>query len=97
MFLRLDHLDKVECRSAIRFCLLLGQSSADIKTNLARAYGDKCPSQTMIKFWIAEFKGGRQIVVDEEREGRPKTSDIDENSTQLVEKPWRDLSLKIGK
>lgn len=81
--LRLDHLDKVEYRSAIRFCLLLGQSSEDIKANLFRAYGDKCPSQTTIKFWIAEFKRGRQLVDDEERKGRPRTSDNEENRAKL--------------
>ena len=81
--LRLDHLEKVEYQSAIRFCLLLGQSSEEIKANLFRAYGDKCPSQTTIKFRIAEFKRGRQLVVDEEREGRPKTSDNEENRAKL--------------
>ena len=81
--MRLDHLDKVEYRSSIRFCLLLGQSSADIKANLLLAYADKCPSESTIKFWIAEFKRGRQLVADEEREGRPKTSDNEENRAKL--------------
>ena len=34
-------------------------------------------------FGLTEFKRRRQLVVDEEREGRPKTSDNEENRAKL--------------
>jgi histone-lysine N-methyltransferase SETMAR len=83
MSLQVDFVDKLEYRSAIRFCLLLGQSNHEIMDNLARAYQDKCPSHSTIKFWIAEFKRGRQNVNDEEREGRPPTSRNEEVKEKL--------------
>ena len=66
-----EFVAKVEYRSVIRFCVLLGQSNKEIIANLAQAYGERSPSLSTIKFWIAEFKRGRQNVCDEEREGRP--------------------------
>jgi [histone H3]-lysine36 N-dimethyltransferase SETMAR len=87
MSLQVHSLEKIEYRSAIRFCVLLGQTNQEIMANLNRAYGEKCPSQSTIKFWIAEFKRGRQSVSDEEREGRPTTSrneDVKEKLEKMV-------------
>lgn len=77
MSLPLENVTKLEYRSAIRFCVLLGQSNQEILTNLATAYRDKCPSKSTILFWVAEFKRGRQSVEDEPREGRPATATND--------------------
>ena len=87
MSLQVHSLEKIEYRSAIRFCVLLSQTNQEIMANLDRAYGEKCPSQSTIKFWIAEFKRGRQSVSDEEREGRPTTSrneDVKEKLEKMV-------------
>ena len=85
MSLPVENIRKVEYCSAIWFCLLLGQSSKEIHSNLARAYQDKCPSKSTIDFWVGEFKRGRQSVEDEEREGRPATSK-NENIKEKLEK-----------
>lgn len=96
MSLTVECVTKVEYRSAIRFCVLLGQSNQEILTNLARAYQDKCPSKSTILFWVGEFKRGRQTVEDEPREGRPATATNEKNKEKLEKLLLEDRRMTVS-
>ena len=57
-----------------------------IKDELDSVCGDSAPSFSTVKFWAAEFKRGRKSLGDDERSGRPKTTDAttDENIAKFT-------------
>lgn len=78
-------MDKIEYRAVIKFLHLKGNTSTEIKAELISVYGDRAPSFSTIKSWVAEFKRGRTSIFDEERAGRPKTA----TTLDIVEKVHR--------
>lgn len=77
-------ISPVEYRSVIKFLLLRNTESAEIVQQLREAYKEDSPARATIYKWIQLFKGGRQSVFDEEKEGRP--CEIPDEKKGLCEK-----------
>ena len=43
-----------------------------------KTLGNESPSYSMVRKWVAEFKRGRESIVDDPRSGRPKDVTTDE-------------------
>ena len=50
---------KVEYRAVIRYLCSKGNTSEEIRGELADVYGSSEPSYAWVKFWVGEFKRGR--------------------------------------
>ena len=72
-------MDKTEYRAVIKFLVLEGQSSKQVKERLTSVYGQSSPSSSTIKRWVKEFQRGRESLEDDPRSGRPTTSTSPEN------------------
>ncbi|CAK1585575.1 unnamed protein product [Parnassius mnemosyne] len=72
-------MEKIEYRVVIKFLFLKGNTPTKIKDELDSVYGDSAPLFSIVKFWLAEFKCGRESLVDDERLGRPNTASTDNN------------------
>lgn len=75
--------EKVEQRVCLKFCVANGISCADSLKMLQKAFGDALISKTRAYEWYRAFKGGRKVVEDLERSGRPSTSRMDENIDEV--------------
>jgi histone-lysine N-methyltransferase SETMAR len=64
-------MDKFQSRAAIKLLFLKGMQPKEIHSNLVETLKDDAPSYRVVKYWVAEFKRGRQSTEDEARPGRP--------------------------
>jgi len=70
---------KFEQRCAIKFCVMLGESTTVTYEILQRAYGEHSLSRAQVFRWHKSFLEGREQVEDEPHAGRPSTSKMDDN------------------
>ncbi|KAJ8958009.1 hypothetical protein NQ318_002011 [Aromia moschata] len=68
----------LEQRMAIKFCVKLEKSAAETIPMLKKAFGVDCLSDRQIFRWHKAFAKGREDV-NENRAGRPSTSNFDDN------------------
>ncbi|KAJ8954558.1 hypothetical protein NQ318_000792 [Aromia moschata] len=73
----------LEQRMAIEFCVKLEKSAAETIPMLKKAFGVDCLSDRQIFRWHKAFAEGRDDVNDENRAGRPSTSNSDENVKRM--------------
>ncbi|XP_030761217.1 protein GVQW3-like [Sitophilus oryzae] len=88
-------MDKIEYRAVIKYLVLKGNTSTQIKHELDSVYGVSAPSFTTVKFWAAEFKRGRKSLGDDERSGRPKTATTDDNIVKVHQMVLDDRRIKV--
>ena len=74
-------IEAVEYRSVIKFLVLRKTPSLRIIEMLEETYGSDSPSKSTVNRWINEFRGGRQLVFDSDKSGRP--SEIDSSQKKL--------------
>ena len=58
----------------IRYLYLKGMSPKEIYDDMLETLGEDVPSYSTVKKWAAEFKRGRQNLVEVSRSGRPVTA-----------------------
>jgi transposase len=74
----------LEQRINIKFCAKLGKSASETLQMLTEAYGTDAMKKSSVSEWHKRFKEGREDVKDDERTGRPKTHQTDENYSLSV-------------
>jgi transposase len=68
-----------EWRAVMKYLLLKGNSAKRIYNDMSVMLGDKWPSYTTVKNWVARFRAGHLSTEGEERSGRPTQMAIPEN------------------
>lgn len=63
----------VEQRVIIKFLIKSGKTNAEIKSMLLSVFGDRTLKRSAIYDWIGGFRGGREQVLDDTRDGQPRT------------------------
>ena len=71
-------MKKLVC-TPITFCCKADVSASEAVELIQKAYGDAAVSRTTIFEWHKRFREGRESVKDDERSGRPSTSQTDDN------------------
>jgi histone-lysine N-methyltransferase SETMAR len=68
-----------EQRVAIKFCFKAGLSATETLVLVQRAYGNEAVNRSKIFRWYSRFRVGRELVEDDERGGRPKSTRTEVN------------------
>jgi hypothetical protein len=70
---------KEEQRVAFKFCCKVDFLATKTVELIQKAYSDAALSQTTFFEWHKRFRGGRELVKDDEHSGQPTTSRTDDN------------------
>ena len=63
-----------EKRVAIKFCFKPGLSATETPVLVQKAYGNEAVNRSNVFRWYSRFRNGRELVDDDERGGRPKST-----------------------
>jgi len=86
-----------EQRVAIKFCFKAGLSETLVLVQ--KAYGNEALNRSNVFRWYSQFRDGRELVEDDERGGRPKSTRTEVNIaavSDLVENGRRISSRMIA-
>jgi len=85
-----------EQRVAIKFCFKTGISATETLVLVQKVHGNEALNRSNVFMWYSRFWDGRELIEDDERCGRPKSTWIDINIaavTDLVRK-WPSNRIK---
>ena len=85
----------LEQRYAIKFCVKLKKSGSETVGLIREAFGEETMSQTSIFEWHKMFREGRENIDDNERSGRPSTSQTDQNVEKVRKVLYGDRRLSV--
>jgi histone-lysine N-methyltransferase SETMAR len=68
-----------ECRGVMNFLFLKVKSAKEIYDDMSVTSGEKSPSYSTVKNWVAPFKTGNFSTEDEDRTGRPLVITVPED------------------
>ena len=71
--------DGNEQRVAIKFCFKTGLSATETLKLMQKAYRNEAVNGTNVFRWYSRFRDGKELVEDDERGGRPKSTRTDVN------------------
>lgn len=74
-------------RHVILHCFKKGDSVKNTVDEICTVYGDGAITITTVRNWFKRFRGGNFNLEDEDRSGRPKTTDTDLIKAMLDENP----------
>jgi hypothetical protein len=80
-----------EQRVATKFCLKAGLSATETLVLVQKAYGNEAVSRSNVFRWYSRFLDGRELVEDDERDGRPKSTRTEVNIFAVAELVNNDL------
>jgi transposase len=63
-----------EQRVAIKICIKAGLSATEITVLVQKAYGNEALNRSTVFRWYSRFQEGRELVEDDERGGRAKST-----------------------
>jgi hypothetical protein len=63
-----------EQRIAINFCFKAGLSATETLILVQKTYGKEALNRSNVFRWYSRFRDGRELVEDDERGGRPKST-----------------------
>jgi hypothetical protein len=63
-----------EQRVAIKFCFKAGLCVTETLVLVQKAYGNEALNRPNVFRWYSRFQDGRELVEDDERGGRPKST-----------------------
>jgi hypothetical protein len=89
-----------EQRIAIKFCFKADLSATETLVLVQKAYGNEAVNRSNVFRWYSRFRDGRELVEDDERGGRPKTTRTEVNiaavAADLVKNDHRIASRMIA-
>ncbi|CAN7938004.1 unnamed protein product [Ixodes hexagonus] len=85
----------LEQRYTIKFCVKLGKNGAETLEMLRKAYGDDAMKQSQTFMWHKRFREGRESVNDDDRSGRPSTSQTDDSVRKVRQVLDKDRRLSV--
>jgi histone-lysine N-methyltransferase SETMAR len=88
-----------EQRVAIKYCFRAGLPATETLVLMEKAYGNEALNRSNVFRWYSRFRGGRELVEDDERGGRPKSTRTEVNIAavaDLVKNDRRIASRMIG-
>jgi hypothetical protein len=68
-----------EQRVAIKFCFKAGLSATETLVLVQKAYGNETVNRLYVFRWYSRFRDGRELLEDDERGGRPKSTRTEVN------------------
>jgi len=73
-----------EQRVAIKCCLKAGLSATETLVLVQKAYGNEAPNRSNVFRWCSRFRDGRELVEDDGRCGRPKSTRNEVNNVAVA-------------
>ena len=73
-----------EQRAAIKFCFKAGLSATETLELVQKAYGNEAVNRSNVIRWYSRFRDRRELVEDDERSGRPISSQTEVNIAVLA-------------
>jgi hypothetical protein len=64
----------MEQRVNIKFCVKLGKTPTETSEMLQIVCSDEALCRSSVFEWFKQFEGGREVLQDDPRSGRPSTS-----------------------
>jgi len=85
-------------RVSIKFCFKTGLSATETLVLVQKAYGSEALNRTNVFRWYSRFRDGRELVENDERGGRPKSTRTEVNiaAADLVKNDRRIASRMIA-
>jgi hypothetical protein len=74
-----------EQRVATKFCSKAGLSATETLVLVQKTYGNEAANRSNVFRWYSEFRDGRELVEDDERGGRPKSTRTEVNIVAVAD------------
>ena len=87
--------EKLEQRSVVKFCFLLGKTAEETVVMLETAYKEAALGKTQVYEWFSHFRKGELSLADQPCSGRPLTSLMEENIARIHELILEDRRRRI--
>jgi hypothetical protein len=82
-----------EERFAIKFCFKAGLSATETQVLVQKAYGNEAVNRSKVVRWYSRFRDGRELVEDDEKGGRPKSTRTEVNIAAVADSVKNDLRI----
>ena len=87
--------EKLEQRSVVKFCLVVGRTAGEAVVMLETAYKDAALGKTQVCKWLSRLRHGELSLAYQPRSGRTSTSRTDENMARIRELIFADCRRRI--
>jgi histone-lysine N-methyltransferase SETMAR len=74
-----------EQRVAIKFCFKACLSASETSVLVQKTYGNEAVNRSNVFRWYSQFRDGRELVEDDERDGRPNSTRTKVNIADLAD------------
>ena len=74
-----------EKRVAIKFCFKAGLSATETLVLVQKLNGNEAANRSNVFRWYSRFRDGRELVRDDERGGRPKSTRTEVNIAAVAD------------
>jgi histone-lysine N-methyltransferase SETMAR len=74
-----------EQKVAIQFCFKAGLSATQTLVLVQKAYGNEGLNPSNVFRWYSQFRDGRELVEDDEKDGRPKSTRTEVNIAAVAD------------
>jgi hypothetical protein len=72
-------------RVAIKFCFKAGLSATETLVLVQKAYENEALNRSNVFMWYSRFRDGRELVENDERGGRPKSTRTEVNIAAVAD------------
>jgi len=84
-----------EQRVAIKFCIKGGLSATETLVLVQKAYGNEALNRSNVFKWHSHFRTGREVLEDDERGGRPKSTRTEVNIATVADLVKNDCRIAL--